>query len=116
MKGIIGRGGSDSGMFHYPTNIFVSGDGQIFVSDSLNFRIQIFTPEWKFFIQLRQARRHSRFFARPKGVAVDSDGNIYVVDALFDNVQMFDKQGRLLMDFGGRDMDMGILASFRHIH
>ncbi len=99
-KGIIGRNGIDTGMFHYPTNIFVSKDGYIFVSDSLNSRIQIFTPEWKFLNAFGKPGDSPGYFARPRGVAVDSDGNIYVVDALFDNVQIFDKEGRLLMDFG----------------
>jgi DNA-binding beta-propeller fold protein YncE len=40
-------------------------------------------------------------------VAVDSDGNIYVVDALFDNIQVFDKDGRLLLAFGGPGHDFG---------
>lgn len=100
MKGIIGRGGSYSGMFHYPTNIFVSGDGRIFVSDSLNFRIQVFSPEWDFLYSFGKPGDGPGFFSRPKGVAVDSEGNIYVVDALFDNVQIFDEQGSLLMSFG----------------
>jgi len=101
LKGIIGREGSNTGMFHYPTNIFVSRDGHIFVSDSLNSRIQIFTPEWKFLNAFGKPGDSPGYFARPRGVAVDSDGNIYVVDALFDNVQIFDKEGRLLMGFGG---------------
>ncbi len=100
VKKIIGRGGSNAGMFHYPTNIFVSRDGLIFVSDSLNYRIQIFTPEWEFLNAFGKPGDGPGYFARPRGVAVDSDGNIYVVDALFDNVQVFDKEGRLLMDFG----------------
>jgi DNA-binding beta-propeller fold protein YncE len=100
LKGIIGREGSNTGMFHYPTNIFVSRDGHIFVSDSLNSRIQIFTPEWKFLNAFGKPGDSPGYFARPRGVAVDSDGNIYVVDALFDNVQIFDREGRLLMDFG----------------
>jgi DNA-binding beta-propeller fold protein YncE len=100
LKGMIGREGSDTGIFHYPTNIFVSRDGHIFVSDSLNCRIQIFTPEGKFLNAFGKSGDSPGYFARPRGVAVDSDGNIYVVDALFDNVQIFDKEGRLLMDFG----------------
>ncbi|MBI5409916.1 MAG: 6-bladed beta-propeller [Nitrospirae bacterium] len=101
VKGIIGKNGSEAGMFHYPTNVFVSGDGHIFVSDSLNFRIQIFSPDWKFLKAFGKPGDGPGYFARPRGVAVDSDGNIYVADALFDNVQVFDKEGRLLMDFGG---------------
>lgn len=101
LKGVVGRRGEQEGMFHFPTNIFVSKDGRIFVSDSLNFRIQIFSPDWKFLDSFGKAGNSPGFFSRPRGVAVDSDGNIYVVDALFDNVQIFNTEGKLLMDFGG---------------
>ena len=84
----------------FPTDIFVSQDGRIFVSDSLNFRVQIFTPDGKFLNTFGIAGTGPGFFSRPKGIAVDSEGNIYVVDALFDNVQIFDERGNLLMDFG----------------
>ncbi len=100
-KGDIGKVGSIEGMFHYPTNIFLSKDGKIYISDTLNFRIQIFTPEGKFIHAFGEAGDGPGYFSRPRGVAVDSDGNIYVVDALFDNVQMFNSEGRLLMAFGG---------------
>lgn len=100
-RGTIGGSGDREGMFHFPTNIFVSGDGYIFVSDSLNFRIQIFSPDGKFLNAFGKAGNSPGFFSRPRGVAVDSDGNIYVVDALFDNVQVFNMEGKLLMDFGG---------------
>ncbi|MCK5506500.1 MAG: 6-bladed beta-propeller [Thermodesulfovibrionia bacterium] len=100
-KGMIGMNGDKEGMFHYPTNIFVSADGHIYISDSLNFRIQIFSPDWKFLHSFGKVGNNPGFFSRPRGVAVDSDGNIYVVDALFDNVQIFSREGKLLMDFGG---------------
>jgi DNA-binding beta-propeller fold protein YncE len=98
--GVIGREGSIDGTFFNPTNISTSSDGNIYVSDSLNFRIQIFTPEGNFIHTFGKPGDSPGFFSRPKGVAVDSDGNIYVVDALFDNIQIFDSQGILLMDFG----------------
>lgn len=100
-KGHIGREGSASGTFHYPTNIFVNSDGHIFVTDSLNFRIQIFSPEGEFLNTFGKPGDSPGYFSRPRGVAVDSDGNIYVVDAIFDNVQIFNSNGELLMDFGG---------------
>ena len=107
LKGRIGKNGSEEGMFHYPTDIFVSHDGRIFVSDSLNFRVQIFTPDGKFLNTFGIAGNGPGFFSRPKGIAVDSEGNIYVVDALFDNVQIFDDKGSLLMDFGSTGNDYG---------
>ncbi|MEN8262930.1 MAG: 6-bladed beta-propeller [Nitrospirota bacterium] len=100
-RGTIGRSGSEEGEFHFPTNIFVTKDGHIYVSDSLNFRVQIFSPDGIFLHAFGKVGNSPGFFSRPRGIAVDSDGNIYVVDALFDNVQVFNKQGNLLMDFGG---------------
>jgi len=101
LKGIIGMEGQETGRFHSPTHISVSPDGNILVTDSLNFRVQVFTPEGGFIKSFGSSGDSPGYFSRPKGVAVDSDGNIYVVDALFDNVQIFDKDGRLLMSFGG---------------
>lgn len=100
VKGIVGREGTANGSFHNPTNIFVARNGKIFVTDSLNFRIQIFDQDWNFLRSFGKAGDSPGFFARPRGVAVDSEGNIYVVDALFDNVQIFNEKGKLLMDFG----------------
>ena len=99
-KGSFGTDGAMTGMFHYPTNIFVTLTGDIIVSDALNFRVQIFSPKGRFLFTFGRMGDAPGTFSRPKGVAADSDGNIYVVDALFDNIQVFDKSGRLLMAFG----------------
>jgi DNA-binding beta-propeller fold protein YncE len=100
LKGIIGREGNAEGTFHSPTHIAVSRAGNILVTDSLNYRVQIFTPGGRFLRGFGAAGDGPGYFSRPKGVAADSDENIYVVDALFGNVQVFDKEGRLLMAFG----------------
>ena len=99
-KGSFGTSGAAEGQFHYPTNISVTPTGDIIVSDSLNFRVQVFSPEGRFLLTFGRMGDVPGTFSRPKGVASDSDGNIYVVDGLFDNVQIFDKRGRLLMAFG----------------
>ncbi len=99
-KGVIGTEGTEAGSFHSPTHIVVTPDGQMLVTDSLNFRIQILSAEGGYLRAFGAPGDSLGQFARPKGVAVDSDGNIYVVDALFDNVQVFDRDGRLLMAFG----------------
>jgi len=100
VKGIIGREGNIEGHFYKPTNIAVTADARIIISDSLNFRVQILSPQGEFITDFGKAGDGPGYFSRPRGVASDSDGNIYVVDALFDNVQVFDSQGRLLMVFG----------------
>jgi len=101
LKGRFGGSGTADGKLNYPTNICVGEDGIILVSDSLNFRVQLFSPEGRFLGKFGSIGDSPGYFSRPRGVAVDSDGNIYVVDGLFDNVQVFDKEFRLLMAFGG---------------
>ena len=96
----VGQEGEAEKSFHYPTNIAVSRDGRIYVTDSLNFRVQAFGPDFEFLHSFGKVGDSPGRFSRPKGVAVDSEGHVYVVDALFDNVQIFDHQGRLLLAFG----------------
>ena len=94
-------------VFHYPTNITVAGDGRVYVTDSLNFRIQALTPELNLIRVFGAPGNSPGDFSRPKGVATDSDGHVYVIDALFDNVQIFDDQGDLLLVFGGPGSEPG---------
>ncbi len=100
LKGSFGAIGVETGQFNNPTNIAVTRDGNILITDALNFRIQIFSAQGAFQKTFGSAGNSPGYFSRPRGIASDSDGNIYVVDALFDNIQIFDKTGRLLMDFG----------------
>jgi DNA-binding beta-propeller fold protein YncE len=106
-KGSFGMDGAAEGRFHYPTNICVTSSGDIIVSDALNFRVQVFSPQGRFRFAVGRMGDAPGTFSRPKGVAADSDGNIYVVDALFDNIQVFDKRGRLLMAFGDHGRGYG---------
>ena len=100
LKNTIGVDGKGDESFHYPVGIGVARSGMVYVTDALNFRIQILDVELGFAGNFGQVGETPGSFSRPKGVAVDSDGNVYVVDALFDNVQVFDGEGRLLLAFG----------------
>ncbi len=104
LKRVVGRPNEPPGaeqLFHAPTNIALAADGRAYVSDSLNFRIQILNAELEAVGNFGYAGNGPGSFSRPKGLAIDSDGHVYVIDALFDNVQIFDPQGNLLLAFGG---------------
>lgn len=103
----VGRAGEGSEAFHSPTDVAVSREGRIYVTDSLNFRIQVLGPDFTFLNSFGEPGDSPGRFSRPKGLALDSDGNVYVVDALFDNVQIFDRDGRLLLAFGGPGAGFG---------
>jgi DNA-binding beta-propeller fold protein YncE len=71
----------------------------LYVTDSMNFRIQILSREGRYISSFGQLGDGSGDFNRPKGVAVDSDGHVYVVEGLHDVVQIFDGAGRFLLSF-----------------
>ena len=96
----FGGHGDGPGQFNFPTAVCVDHRGQVLVTDALNARIQVFTPEGHFVSAFGKPGDTSGTFAKPKGVAVDSEGHIYVCDALFDAVQIFSPTGRLLLAFG----------------
>jgi sugar lactone lactonase YvrE len=96
----LGQRGSRGGEFNFPTNVAVDSRGTIYVSDSLNFRIQQFAPDLKHVREIGRKGDMPGYFGQPKGLALDSQDHLYVVDAHFEAVQVFDDQGRLLMDFG----------------
>lgn len=95
-------GGSSRGEygFHYPTGVTADSGGEIYVVDTLNFRVQALDGKREFRKTFGEAGDAPGDFSRPKAVAVDSERHVYVVDALFDNVQIFDAEGRALLAFG----------------
>jgi len=90
----------DPETFAKPTNVAVDKDGNVYISDTLNNRIQIFDADGKFISMFGKAGDAPGTFQRPKGIAIDSDGHIWVVDASQSNVQIYDKEGHLLAFFG----------------
>jgi len=91
---------------YQPTNIYVKED-KIYISDFGDFRIKIYNTSGEFVDTVGSYGRNLGQFIRPKGVAVDDDLNLYVVDAAFENIQIFNKNGQLLMFFGGTYKGVG---------
>lgn len=98
----IGRRGIGKGEFNLPLQAATAPDGRLYVVDSGNFRVQIFSPEGVYLSSFGRVGRAPGQFARAKGIAIDRDGRSYVVDTAFGNVQIFDPQARLLMFIGER--------------
>jgi DNA-binding beta-propeller fold protein YncE len=96
----LGTRGEALGQFNYPTNVALDPTGLLYVSDSLNFRVQQFDAQLRPIAAFGKQGDMPGYFAQPKGLATDSEGHIYVLDAQFENIQLFDRQGQVLMDFG----------------
>lgn len=101
----IGTGGKNHflttpGDFGAPQGVAVDKDGNVFVTDTLNDRVEIFDADGAFISTFGKNGDGPGFFARPKGIAVDSDGHIWVADEMQDRLQVFNKEGQLLTYIG----------------
>ena len=110
----IGTGGkhhelTTPGDFSAPTEIAIDKDGNIYVTDTMNYRVEIFDADGNFISQFGRHCDGPGCFAHPKGIGLDSDGHIWVADPMLDLLQAFDREGQLLGVVGGHG---GLLGQF----
>jgi DNA-binding beta-propeller fold protein YncE len=103
----IGKRGVREGELNLPRDIAMGPDGNLYVVDGGNFRVQVFSTEGGYLSSIGRIGGRSGNFSRPKGVDTDSDGNIYVSDAAFGNFQIFNRDGQLLLFIGDRAAELG---------
>ena len=101
----IGTGGkkhylTTAGDFGAPQGVALDKDGNVYVTDTLNNRVEIFDADGNFISLFGKHGDGPGYFARPKGIAVDSDGHIWVADEMEDRLQVFNREGQLLTYIG----------------
>lgn len=89
------------GDFSAPTNVAVDKDGNLFVTDTLNDRVEEFDADGNFVSTFGKNGDGPGNFTRPKGIAIDCDNHLWVVDAMVNRVQVFAEDGTLRLIFGG---------------
>ena len=109
LKRKIGTGGKNHelttpGDFAKPSGVAVDKEGNLYVADTLNDRIEIFDADGTFIRTWGKNGDGPGYFARPKGVAIDSDGHVWVADGMQDRVQVFTPEGQLLISMGGHGL------------
>jgi DNA-binding beta-propeller fold protein YncE len=101
----IGAGGKNHflttpGDFGAPQGVALDQDGNVYITDTLNNRVEIFDADGNFISTFGKNGDGPGYFARPKGIAIDADGHIWVADEVQDRLQVFNREGRLLTYIG----------------
>lgn len=109
----IGSAGAGAGQFQNPKNVAVDAQGNLFVADSDNGRIQKFDATGKFLSMFGSKSAPNVIgapgtFAEPWGVAVDQAGNVYVADTWNHRIQKFDATGKFVTTWGTNGDTRGI--------
>ncbi|GAB4221990.1 MAG: SBBP repeat-containing protein [Acidobacteriota bacterium] len=99
--GTLGREGEDPGEFKFPSFIALGPDDTLYVTDTMNFRVQKLTLDGEPLGSYGKAGDWTGSVSRPKGVAVDDDGFVHILDAGFENAQIFLPDGRVGTFYGG---------------
>jgi sugar lactone lactonase YvrE len=92
------------GDFAKPTGLAVDKDGNLYVADTLNDRIEVFDADGQFIRTFGKNGDGPGYFGRPKGVAIDGDGHIWVADGMQDRIQVFNREWQLLIVLGGHGL------------
>ena len=96
-----GNSGSGNGEFDSPTDVAVTPDGDVYVADFANDRVQLLTLDGDFVAKWGSPGNGPGQFSHPFYVGVDSRGDVYVSETINNRVQKFDSDGNPITMWGG---------------
>jgi uncharacterized protein (TIGR03663 family) len=103
---VIGRAGDAPGAFSDPSGLAVDGEGNLYVLDSGNGRIQKFSLDGRFLKAAGSTGDGEGEFNQPADLALGADGNLYVVDTWNHRVQKFDADLNFIAAWGKPTRDL----------
>jgi iron(III) transport system permease protein len=97
----FGHLGGAPGEFNRAEGICVDKQDRLYVADSCNHRVQVFTSDGKFIREFGRPGNGPGELSYPYDVKVDAQGNIFVCEFGNSRIQVFDDNGRSLEIIGG---------------
>lgn len=107
--GTPGESGQDATHFNRPTDMAITPEGDIFVTDGYgNRRVVHFDRDGNFVKQWGEYGTRPGQFVLPHAIVLDSRGRLYVADRNSGRIEVFDQSGRLLDQWSNLIMPWGI--------
>ena len=104
----FGCRGSRGGEFRYPNDIAQDGAGNLYASDTNNYRVQVLDYKGQFLFAFSE-KGASKRLSRPFGICVDSDQFVYVCEYENSCVSVFKTSGEFVTSFGQISNPLGIV-------
>ncbi|HIE64760.1 MAG: NHL repeat-containing protein [Nitrospira sp.] len=95
-----GTTGEGPVQFREPMGLAFDPEGNLYVADTRNARIQKLSPDGRFLLEWGRPGEGSGEFSKPVDVAVDGKGRVYVSDFDLDRIQVFTHDGVFLNQWG----------------
>ncbi len=107
----FGERGPDRGQFEFPRGLAVDEEGNLYVADSLNYRVQALTEKgtcmWAVGEPHEDIMAAERRFSLPVSIELADDGYLYLVDAFASEIFVLDTEGKQLGRYGEWGHDEG---------
>ena len=100
LLGIIGSPGTADGEFNRAEGLGIDGHDNVYVADSCNHRIQVFSAEGKFLRAHGKAGSNGGELSYPYDIRVDAQGLQYICEFGNSRLSVFDAQDRLVEVIG----------------
>jgi DNA-binding beta-propeller fold protein YncE len=112
--------GIGNGQFQEPRGLCLDSKSRVYVTDTRNYRLQVFERNGEYFGQVGVRGADAGQFEEPMDVAVDKAGLVYVLDTWNHRVQVFDAkgvpQGMIARDFyGPRGIAIDLETNFIYV-
>ena len=95
--------GTAPGQLNGPAGIDFDMDNQLYIVDSLNSRIQVFSEDGEFIKCWGQQGDGEGEFNKPWGITIDTEGYVYVADWGNSRVQKVTADGEFVLSLGSND-------------
>jgi len=95
-----GGPGKGNGQFQTPRDLAIDSEGNIYIVDSRNHRIQKFNSTGMYLTEWGKEGSGKGEFKEPCGIDIGPDGNVYVADTWNGRVEVFTPSGKFIREFG----------------